>query len=312
MDLQDGKRMFGDLKSKLGFGSKNQDAAYDDGYDDGYDGYDEYDEYAEDYGDGYDDYAPAGSGYDRYTPVTTRSAGSGRAAGSDAGMPRLVSIDDVRASTQVPSSLSRDPLPPRHVTAPASGSFGRTMVDSSLPPQMTPEGTAAVSAAASRRRSEGLDSLFTPTTDGAAGASSAERAGSRAGSSPARGAHASASKAAPASSATGSAGSYDPYDSYTGASTGSYTGKRTLTVIAPSSYGEVERVAKSLKAGDVVVLALGEAPDALAKRVLDFSFGVASALDASVECAADKVFVVARGSGLSEVERMNLRNQGVL
>lgn len=41
------------------------------------------------------------------------------------------------------------------------------MVDSSLPPQMTPEGTAAASAAASavhHARSEGLNSLFESTT----------------------------------------------------------------------------------------------------------------------------------------------------
>ncbi|WP_165173834.1 cell division protein SepF [Adlercreutzia sp. ZJ242] len=312
MDLQDGKRMLGDLKSKLGFGSKGQDAAYDDGYDD-YDDYDDgYDDYADNYGDGYDDYAPASSSYDRYAPVTTRSVGSGRQTGSGSSMPRLVSIDDVRASTQVPGSLNRDPLPPRHVTTPTTNAFGRTMVDSSLPPQMTPEGTAAVSAAASRRRSEGLDSLFTPTTEEAAAAPASGRAGAHAAAASAHGAHASAAGSASSSSSAGSAGAYDPYDSYTGSSTGSYTGRRTLTVIAPASYGEVERVAKSLKAGDVVVLALGEAPDALAKRVLDFSFGVASALEASVECVADKVFVVARGSGLSEVERMNLRNQGVL
>lgn len=74
----------------------------------------------------------------------------------------------------------------------------------------------------------------------------------------------------------------------------------------------MERVAKQLKAGDAVVLALRNTPDNLAKRILDFSFGVASALDARVECIADKVFAVTRGPHLSEVERLALRNQGVL
>ena len=83
-------------------------------------------------------------------------------------------------------------------------------------------------------------------------------------------------------------------------------------MLKPATYGEVERIAKALKAGDVVVLALRNTPDALAKRILDFSFGVSSALDASVDCVADKVFVIARGSGLTETERASLRNQGVL
>ena len=45
-------------------------------------------------------------------------------------------------------------------------------------------------------------------------------------------------------------------------------------------------MAKILKAGDVVVLALRNTPDQLAKRILDFSFGVSSALDARVEAVA--------------------------
>lgn len=299
MDLQNGKKMFGDFKSKLGFGSKSQDAGFDEGYDDYDEGYD--DGYADDYADdayGYDDYAPAGSSYDRYAPVTTRSAGSGRVSSANASMPRLVSIDDVRASTQIPSSLERDPLPARRPSSPSAGSFGRTMVDSSLPPQMTPEGTAAVSAAASRRRSEGLDSLFSPTVDAPAAAKDERTSDAQARSSRTSGAS--------------SSGAYDPHESYAGTSTSSYSSRRTAVVIKPASYAEVERVSKALKGGDAVVLALGNTPEVLAKRVLDFSFGVASALDASVECIGDKVFAVTRGNALSEVERMNLRNQGVL
>jgi cell division inhibitor SepF len=83
-------------------------------------------------------------------------------------------------------------------------------------------------------------------------------------------------------------------------------------VILPASYGDVESVAHALKAGDVVVLGLKQTPGDLAKRVLDFSFGVASALDASVDCVADKVFVVCRGNGLSDGERLSLKSQGIL
>ena len=71
-------------------------------------------------------------------------------------------------------------------------------------------------------------------------------------------------------------------------------------------------MARALKAGDVAVLVLaGTAPE-LAKRVLDFSFGAACALDASVDCPAEKVFVIARGQGLTDAERKQLAAQGIL
>ena len=123
---------------------------------------------------------------------------------------------------------------------------------------------------------------------------------------PIEGAFTAAAKAASAAS------SFDPYKAYEGTATGTHSPTRSVTIVKPTSYGECEKVAKALKAGDAVVLALKETPDALAKRVLDFSFGVSSALDASVDCVADKVFVIARGAALSEAERASLRSQGIL
>ena len=83
-------------------------------------------------------------------------------------------------------------------------------------------------------------------------------------------------------------------------------------MIKPVVYGDVERVASSLKAGNVVVLAMRNTPTDLMKRILDFSFGVASALDAAVENPGDKVLAIAQGAGLSEDEKRQLRTQGVL
>ena len=100
--------------------------------------------------------------------------------------------------------------------------------------------------------------------------------------------------------------------SASGSSYGSYGRSRSLTVIKPVVYGDVERVASSLKAGNVVVLAMRNTPTDLMKRILDFSFGVASALDAAVENPGDKVFAIAQGAGLSEDEKRQLRTQGVL
>ena len=85
-----------------------------------------------------------------------------------------------------------------------------------------------------------------------------------------------------------------------------------MIVIAPQAYAEVENVARTLKAGDAVVLSLHDTPNQLAKRILDFSFGVASALDARVDCIADKVFAITRPNALTETEIKTLRAKGVM
>lgn len=310
--------MFDGIKSKLGFAdAADNGAGYDDAYLDDYgDDFGDYNDEFGDYGPEYDD-APA-SRYDPYAPVTTRPArGSSRSARSsaDADFPKLVSIDDVRAHTQVPDSLRRDPLPPRRVTtssaSSASGYRGeRTVVDATMPAPSSPAHTAA-----RRERSESLNALFEPS------AAEAETAASPASTAPSAGSGfgaassstvsvATATAQAPASAAVTS--SFDPYEAYAGSGAPAHNPSRAISVLKPASYGEVERVAKILKAGDVVVLALRNTPDQLAKRILDFSFGVSSALDASVEAVADKVFAITRGASLTEAERLALRNQGVL
>lgn len=271
--------MFGDIKAKLGFRGNN--AAQQD-----MDTYEEYDEYADygDYGeDDYDDYDSRGFG--NRNRVTTRDASSS--------LPRLVSFSDARASTRFTESSTAGA--PARYSRPSSGSMGRTMVDSSLPTSMTPEGSAQVSAAASRRREGGLDSLFSSTSPSA---DVPQEDIIRQPNLPIIG--------AAASGAAGAAGAYDPYDAYNGSGS-SYSAQRRVTVLKPMSYGDVENVAKTLKAGDAVVLDLKATRDDLSKRILDFSFGVASALDASVDCISDKVFAITRGAALSDAERASLR-----
>lgn len=87
---------------------------------------------------------------------------------------------------------------------------------------------------------------------------------------------------------------------------------RILTIIKPESYAEAERIPKILKSGDVAVLSLRNTPDALGKRILDFSFGVACALDARVECVSGHVFAITRGIGLTDGEITRLRDQGLM
>lgn len=286
------------IKSKLGFADPNQ--GYDDGYydDEGFDDYgdfDDYSEYGPDYREG--DLDPVDSPASRYEPrtsVSTRPARSS-ARGGSVSSAKLVSIDDVRAHTQVPDSLNRDPLPPRRVTSSGSYRGERTMVDASQPVHASAP-TARATAASSRERSESLNSLFTATTGEGTAASSLDSLPPL-------------SAGAGATVATATAASLD---SFASTRTSQPLAARPLLVLKPASYGEVERVAGALKAGNVVVLALRNTPDNLAKRILDFSFGVSSALDASVDCVAEKVFVITRGSALTDAERTNLRNQGVL
>lgn len=87
---------------------------------------------------------------------------------------------------------------------------------------------------------------------------------------------------------------------------------RGLTVIKPYTYNDVEGIARALKAGDAVVLSMRNTPDDLFKRILDFSFGVASALDASIDCPAAKVYAIINGAPLTEEEKSRLRTQGIL
>jgi len=279
--------MFNGLKSRLGF-SREEDS-----YQDDYDDFEEYDDFDQ---DGYNaadnrEYAGYGSDYKGgdtatstggYQPATTRSSRSSgytsRSSrfGRPDSTPELVTIDDVKARTPLPDTYGRDSYDSTTGTRSTYRASGRELIDNTGPAESSPAYNAAMSNRANRAnqtRSEGLDSLFEPTSGSA---------------------------------------SYDPYEAYSGATTASYKTQRGLTVVRPTSYNDVERVSRALKAGDVVVLAMRATPDDLSKRVLDFSFGVASALDASVECPAAKVFAIARGNGLTESEKRNLISQGVL
>lgn len=87
---------------------------------------------------------------------------------------------------------------------------------------------------------------------------------------------------------------------------------RKIRVIRPQAYEDVEAVAKGFKGGDLIVLALNGTRPELARRILDFSFGVACALDGTVDCLSDRVFAIIKGAPMSEDERQQLRREGVL
>lgn len=273
------RNVFSGLKSRLGFSNDSYEQYSDEEYGGGYE---EFEEYGESYDGGLDQ----GSGYSygsgsgaslnsgsyssAYDPASRVSYTSRRAGGVSS--PPLVSLDDVKARTQIPDSLSRDPLASR-----VSYSSDRTMVESS--------------------------NLHHPSSPSGRAAAAASQSGS--------GASLSSVRSDLGASENSSSG-YDPYDAYAGRSAGSHIPSRSLKIIRPQQYGDVESVAKAVKAGDAVILALSSTPESLAKRVLDFSFGVASALDASVDCVSAKVFAITRNGALTQAEKTNLQKQGIL
>lgn len=93
---------------------------------------------------------------------------------------------------------------------------------------------------------------------------------------------------------------------------GSVSLSRQVCVIKPESYEEASEIAKALKQGAVVILAMEKCSTALSKRFLDFGFGVASALEGSVEAIADNTFALTVGDGVSANEIQRARREGLL
>lgn len=86
-----------------------------------------------------------------------------------------------------------------------------------------------------------------------------------------------------------------------------------MEIIRPTAYADIEKVADAAKAGKIVILDVVSTKASLAKRILDFSFGVASALNLNVGKAAERVFVISKSSEpLSEEDREYLISQNVL
>ncbi len=102
---------------------------------------------------------------------------------------------------------------------------------------------------------------------------------------------------------------------YSTSSRGSYSevANRRITALAPKNYEEIAQVSEAFKGGSVVILSLSKVDAALAKRLLDFSFGVASALGGSVSKLSAQVFLIARsGVTLTDAEIEGLKEKGIL
>lgn len=89
--------------------------------------------------------------------------------------------------------------------------------------------------------------------------------------------------------------------------------RMALSVLTPASYADAEQIVTAYKSQNNVVLVLGDTRPELAKRILDFSFGVVSALGGTVEKLADKVFLLSHtAGGLTPAAHKQLVDAGVL
>lgn len=313
--------LIGDLKDRFGFGGGKQQQNYDE--EPYYDDYNEYgyndDPYAVE-----DGYTSQADPYDRLEYTTRSTAAHPYRSSGYASSPRLVSNDDIRATTSAYgvstaatsptaafdssaysdtelragdsvrdsyASSSADDIESEQYDVPATAytDFVSPYKDqtrqssfSSYASASSPNSSTVASSVSGASRSAGLDSLFTPSTGQASSDS---------------GVQGSSVSAMSASSVSASAAS---------------NLSREITLLQPIAYDDVASVARSVRLGNIVVLSLRSTDSALAKRVLDFSFGVASALDAKVDCVADKTFVIVQGRDLSLEERHRLQKQGIL
>lgn len=313
--------LIGDLKDRFGFGGGKQQQNYDE--EPYYDDYNEYG-YSDDPYAVEDGYASQADPYDRLEYTTRSTAAHPYRSSGYASSPRLVSSDDIRATTSAYgvstaatsptaafdssafsdtelrggdsmhdsyASSSADDIESEQYDVPATAytdfvspykDQARQSNVSSYASASSANSSTVASSVSGTSRSAGLDSLFTPSTG-------------------------------QASSGSGVQGSSVLSTSTSSAGTSATSNlSREITLLQPIAYDDVASVARSVRLGNIVVLSLRSTDSALAKRVLDFSFGVASALDAKVDCVADKTFVIVQGRDLSLEERHRLQKQGIL
>lgn len=271
------------MKSRLGFGGGNQDwdddeyDDYDDGYEDDYVD-DEADEYVDD--ENADELDPGryqpGSMRENSVRLVTHDARSGYGSGQ-----RQRRYEDRTSGYDLQDNdiQSRDTSEPEFLKN--RGSAPATDVD------------------AMRRQNYGVSEPKSTFGSGATSRQSAESSRTNASRTNANRHH------EPASAESGSG-----YMSGVDSVSGNYS---DLMILSPSSYNEAQAIAQTLKRGQTMVLSLKNTRSELAKRILDFSFGVASALGGRVEKIDDKVFLITHNpSGLTDKERRQLVDAGII
>jgi cell division inhibitor SepF len=275
------------VKSRLGIGGRH------DGYQDGGDG--AYDEYGADdpYGEGAEDYGSP----DGQRPVPMRAYGVDRADYYNDSHAPLVSQADVRSQPLlVPPPVGQ---PPDRIPAPRA--YRRTSNDLARPAQTddalafkgglarTPGSLAQLQSERLRMEDTGRLTAVDGPAAGPVTLSATRSAATR-----------SAAPRAQVGGAGDTAGRFGQHQVRTRV-------HRRVEHIRPVTYADAEQVAQELKRGSVVVLDIRTTRPELAKRILDFSFGVASALEGQVDRHMDRVYVFTRNGALIDEERAAIR-----
>lgn len=91
------------------------------------------------------------------------------------------------------------------------------------------------------------------------------------------------------------------------------SGKLPPYVLKPKSYDDVQTVVRRVRTNQPVVLNFKSLKIETAKRILDFSFGLACGVDGTVEELGDRIFVVLpQGVVLSDADKRKLRVEGLI
>lgn len=87
--------------------------------------------------------------------------------------------------------------------------------------------------------------------------------------------------------------------------------QRSVHVTNPTTFNEVEEVGERFRGGTPVIMSLQGAPEAVAKRLLDFASGLIFGLDGRIERVGDRVFLLTpSGVDVSTEERARLSERG--
>jgi len=273
------------LKSRLGMGGG--DSRYDDEYDD-------YDAYHDAYGSSYiDDDEPAGSRFESRNTSSTAP---------------LVNMTDIRSQ---PVALSRgygsreDRIPPPVVRPRRSTSMVGGLADSDSEAfrdslaRSSQNSLIQLHEERIQMEASAIPELDLTATSPSAASSST--AGPSTAAIPANTTVNPASGVTVAARPRSFSGPRNP-----SAAAISARANRDLEHLKPTSYADAENISISLRRGSVVVLDLTDVRPELAKRILDFSFGVTSAFEGQVDRFADRVYILTRNGALTEAERSRI------
>ncbi|MDR2957619.1 MAG: cell division protein SepF [Coriobacteriales bacterium] len=263
------------LKSRMGIGNKA------DSYDDDFDEYGEYDAYREAYGDVYiddsnDQYYDDRAAYDDQVVYDDSSSSA-----------PLVNMADIRSR---PVGLSR----------------GAGSREDRIPPPVVRERRLATVSGLADEDSEAFRDSLARSPQNSLVQLHSERIQMEANVIPEFNVPESRSRRP--SSITGSNGE-SRYSANARSNAGTVTrrGPRQVEHLRPQSYADAEEISICLRKGSAVVVDLTDVRPELAKRILDFSFGVTSAFEGQVDRFADRVYILTRNGALTEAERRQIR-----